>query len=267
MTYYWLNGHLIDDSEARIAPSDRGFLLADGLFETFRARNGKVLWLTSHLERLRAGAQQLDIPIPFSDAAIGNGLDGLIQKAGLSDAALRLTLTRGPSNKRGLWPSEDPAHPTLLASIAPYVAASPAQLIVSQTTRRNEHSPLSRLKALAYGDALIAKREALARGATDAVLLNTQGDVACCTVGNLFIRDGNGWATPRLEDGVLNGLARARVLQMLDARERRIATFELGTIHEAVITNSLGVAPVTHIEGRALDMSEIGARLAALYVD
>ncbi|HEV2574604.1 MAG TPA: aminotransferase class IV [Beijerinckiaceae bacterium] len=265
MTDYWLNGHLVDDRQARIAPSDRGFLLADGLFETFRAHNGKVLWLTSHLERLRAGAKQLDIPIAFSNDAIGNGLNGLVQKAGLSDAALRLTLTRGPSNKRGLWPSEEPAHPTLLASIAPYVAASPAQLIVSQSTRRNEHSPLSRLKVLAYGDALVAKREALARGATDAVLLNTQGDIACCTVGNLFIRDGNGWATPRLEDGVLNGLARARVLQALGARERRIAVIELGTIHEALITNSLGLAPVTHIEGRALKVSEISTKLVNLY--
>ncbi|MBN9080575.1 MAG: hypothetical protein BGP04_20100 [Rhizobiales bacterium 62-17] len=266
MTYYWLNGHLVDDSKARIAPSDRGLLLADGLFETFRARDGKVLWLSAHLERLRAGAQQLDIPVPFSDDTIHDGLNSLIQTAGLSDAALRLTLTRGPSNKRGLWPSEEPSRPTMLASIALYVAASSAQLIVSQTTRRNEHSPLSRLKVLAYGDALIAKREALTRGATDAVLLNTQGNVACCTVGNLFIRDDNGWATPRLDDGVLNGLARARVLHTLAARERRIAAAELGTIREALITNSLGLAPVTHIEGRALDVTEIGA-LATLYAD
>lgn len=267
MAYYWLNGQVVEDAQARLQPTDRGLLLADGLFETIRARESRLLWLGSHLERLRAGARQLDIAVPFSDDAIHTGLDDLIRAAGLSDAALRLTLTRGPSNRRGLWPPGDDASPTLLASIAPYVAAAPAQLIVSQTTRRNERSPLSRLKTLAYGDSLIAKREALARGASDAVMLNTRDHVACCTVGNLFIRDASGWATPRLDDGVLNGLARTRVLAALGARERIIAADELAGVSEAIITNSLGIASVTHMEGRALEASNIAQRLAELYMD
>jgi branched-chain amino acid aminotransferase/4-amino-4-deoxychorismate lyase len=261
----WLNGRLVEASAAQIAPSDRGFLLADGLFETIRAAAGELLWLDGHLARLHAGAALLGIPAPLSDDAIAAGLRSLVQASGLPDAAVRLTLTRGPSSRRGLWPPDEPAAPTLLGSVTPLPTPAPARLIVCTATRRNELSPLSGIKYMAYGDAILAKREALAKGATDAVLCNTRGNVSCCTVGNLFVRVDSGWVTPPLSDGPLPGLARARLLPRIDAQERTLSTRDLATAREAVITNSLGATVVTHVEGRALAAPSIGADLTAIY--
>jgi branched-chain amino acid aminotransferase len=248
-----------------IAPSDRGFLLADGIFETIRASAGALLWLEDHLTRLRAGATLLGIPVPLPDDAIGAGLRALIQKNDLPDGAVRLTLTRGPSARRGLWPPDQPATPTLIGSVAPLAAPATARLIFCASTRRNEFSPLSRIKYLAYGDAILAKREALAKGGTDAVLCNTGGNVSCCTVGNIFARNDKGWVTPRLSDGALPGLARARVLARINAKEQTLTPGELADAREAVITNSLGTTAVSHLEGRELSPPSIAAELAAMY--
>jgi branched-chain amino acid aminotransferase len=261
----WLNGRLVEASAAQIAPSDRGFLLADGLFETIRVSAGALLWLGDHLARLHAGAALLGIPAPFSDDAIAAGLRSLVEASGLADAAVRLTLTRGPSSRRGLWPPDEPAAPTLLGSVAPLAAPAPARLIVCTATRRNEFSPLSGIKYMAYGDAILAKREALAKEATDAVLSNTRGNVSCCTVGNIFVRLDSGWVTPPLSDGPLPGLARSRLLARIGAQERTLPTRDLANAREAVITNSLGATAVTHLEGRALAAPSISDDLAAIY--
>jgi branched-chain amino acid aminotransferase len=265
MAQVWLNGCLLDADAARIAPSDRGFLLADGVFETVRAAGGDLVWLADHLVRLHAGAALLGIPVPLSDDAIAAGLRDLVRANNLPDGAVRLTLTRGPSARRGLWPPDEPAAPTLLGTAAPRAAPAPARLILCGTTRRNEFSPLSRVKSLAYGDAILAKREALAAGATDAVLLNTSGHVACCTVGNIFVRGVRGWATPPPGDGALPGLARARVLDVTGAEERRLTEDDIAQAREVIITNSLGITAVSHLEGRALPCAPISAELDAIY--
>lgn len=265
MAHLWLNGRLLDANAVHIAPSDRGLLLADGLFETIRASAGELLWLDDHLARLRAGAGLLGIPVPLPDDAIGVGLRDLVRQNNLPDGAVRLTLTRGPSTRRGLWPPDEPAAPTLIGSVAPSAAPAPARLILCRTTRRNEFSPLSRVKYLAYGDSILARREALAKGGTDAVLLNTQGNVACCTVGNIFARLDNGWATPPLSAGALPGLARARLLAAIDAEERTLAPHDIANAREVVITNSLGATIASHVEGRALTASSICPELAALF--
>jgi branched-chain amino acid aminotransferase/4-amino-4-deoxychorismate lyase len=265
MAQLWLNGRLVETTAAYIAPSDRGFLLADGVFETIRASTGDLLWLDDHLARLHAGAGLLGIPVPLAGDAIAAGLRELIRANGLPDGAVRLTLTRGPSARRGLWPPDEPAAPTLLATVAPRVAPAPARLIFCGTTRRNAFSPLSRVKYLAYGDAILAKREALAKGATDAVLFNTGGNAACCTVGNIFVRQEDGWTTPPVSDGALPGLARARLLTAIGAQKRSLTADDLANAREAVITNSLCVTVVSHLEGRALAAPSIAAELEAIY--
>jgi branched-chain amino acid aminotransferase len=265
MTYIWMNGRIVSQDEARIDPADRGFTLSDGVFETMRIADGRFLWITSHLARLRSGAQTLSIPVPLADAEIVDGLRNLVTVSTMMNCALRLTLTRGPAEKRGLWPPGEPVRPTLIATVAPSPDGPPAILVVANSTRRNEHSPLSRLKSLSYGDNILAKREAIERGATDAILLNCRGDLACCTVGNIFLQIRGRWTTPQLSDGILPGLARARVVKMLAAEERTIAASELKNATEAFITNSLHTATVTQLEGRQLSPPSVRLDTSTLY--
>lgn len=252
----WLNGQLLPGAEPRISASDRGFLLGDGVFETIRAHGRRPLWLADHLARLRAGADLLGIPVPFGDDAIEEGLGSLLAASDYDRSALRLTLSRGPSGRRGLWPPDDPPSPILLATVA---ALPPTRdrlrLAIATGTRRNERSPLSRMKSLNYGDNLLARREAAGRGLDDALMMNSRGDIVCGTVGNLFLRVSGRWRTPPVSDGALPGLARRHLLSILDVEERAIARQDLLRADSALLSNSLGIGGILEIEGRHLQDS------------
>ncbi len=134
--------------------------------------------------------------------------------------------------------------------------------------RRNEGSPASKLKSLAYLDNVLARREAKAVGADEAVMLNTVGEVACAAAANLFwIKDGRLF-TPALDCGVLDGIARAAVLDAAlqaeaAAMEVRAGPEALAGAEAAFITNSLmGVLPVRRLDDRDLPSHAFVERLA-----
>jgi branched-chain amino acid aminotransferase/4-amino-4-deoxychorismate lyase len=244
----WLNGEVLDAAEARISVADRGLTLADGVFETIRCEGGAMLWLSAHLRRLAEAAALLRIPVPLSDSEVEAGLAALLVRSGLARAALRLTLTRGPA-ARGLWPPGEPIHPTLLATIAPLAERAPVRAVLAGSTRRNAHSPLSRLKSLAYGDAILARIEAESRGADEALLLNTAGRVACASIGNIFVCLDGAWITPPAEEGILPGLARARLIPLLGAKEQPLAVEALRRAERLFVSNSLSCTPARSIDG------------------
>lgn len=257
----WLNGALGDAQAARIAPDDRGFTLGDGVFETLRAADGAIVRLDAHLARLRRGADLLSLPVPQVD--FGTALRETLAANGLSDGALRLTLTRGPA-PRGVLPPANPT-PTLLITAGPLPPATPVRLVIARITRRNEFSPLSGIKSLAYLDNILARQEAAARGADDALLLNTQGRVAETSTANLFVVVDGRVVTPPVADGALPGTLRAELLKH-GALEAPVTPELLATAQEAFVTTSLGIRSVNALDGRALSdftvAGEMRARLA-----
>jgi branched-chain amino acid aminotransferase len=264
-----LNGRLMDSAAARIEPSDRGLLLADGLFETLRVYGGRAFQLDAHLARLAVGAATLGIPMPGASiiaAAVGDTLAA----NGHGEASLRITLTRGPG-QRGLLPPPDPS-PTLLIASHPLGAASAGTLSAHiSTIRRNEHSPLSRLKSLAYLDNVLALREAAAAGCEEALMLNTAGRVAGGSRSNLFIVLGDELVTPPASEGVLAGIARQNLMDLAAAsgvktREGILTLADLERASEALICNSLlEVRPLARIGGRAFTPGRIGEELGRRY--
>lgn len=245
----WLNGDLVE--HASIDATDRGFTLGDGLFETMRAAGGRLLHRQRHLARLRAGAEILGLDLPIDETALEEAAEELLDAAGLDTAALRLTLTRGTA-PRGLPPPPVPS-PTLLLTAAPLPApAPPAALVVATVTRRNEHSPVSRIKSLNYLDNVLARMEATRRGADDALILNTVGKVVETTVANLFVRFSDKIVTPPASDGALPGVARSLVLEGMAVAEHSLMPSDLAAADEMVLTNILGARAVTAVDGRPL---------------
>jgi branched-chain amino acid aminotransferase len=116
--------------------------------------------------------------------------------------------------------------------------SDPLSAIISKTIRRNEYSPLSRIKSLNYLDNILAKEEARTLSADDAIILNTKGFVTCATSSNIFIREVNNWITPPLEDGVLDGVERLKLIQNR-AREESITIERLKNADEIIFTNSI----------------------------
>ncbi|WP_454917548.1 aminotransferase class IV [Xanthobacter sediminis] len=255
----YLNGALLEAAEARIAPGDRGFTLGDGLFETLRVRDGAILRLEAHLGRLAHGAQVLGLPLPGLDLA--GALEATRAANGLSDAVLRLTVTRG-EGPRGVLPPAAPS-PTVLVTAAPMAPpAPPVRLIIASRTRRNERSPLSGVKSLNYLDNILARQEAAAAVADDAVLLNTRDLVAETSIANVFAVIDGRLLTPPLADGALPGVMRAAVLA-LEGDERSLTPADLGRAEEIFLTSSLGLRPVAALAGRPLPDTRVLARLRA----
>ena len=243
-----LNGRLVPESEARIDPADRGLTLGDGLFETLRVRDGRLLRLSRHLARLRAGAAVLGLDVPCSDQDLGRHLAETLAANGLHDGALRLTLTRGPAG-RGLLPPAG-TDPTLMITASALDApAAPASAIIATVTRRNEHSPLAGCKCLNFLDNILARQEAEKRGADEALLLNTAGRLAEASAANLFLVLDGELLTPPLADGALPGVMRADVMERLGGRESPLAPADLSRASEAFLTNSLTIRPLTRVDG------------------
>lgn len=242
---------------------DRGLLLGDGLFETLLARGGVLEHWEAHLARLIAGCAVLGLPAPDGAAAL-RLCQQAVEDAGLSRAAVRLTLTAG-SGGRGLdRPAQ--AQPRMFATAnASPAPVGPAQL-VTVGVRRNEHSPVSRLKTLSYLDNVLARREA---GPAEALMLNTAGEVACAAAANIFWVEDGRLLTPALDCGVLNGIMRGVVIAR--ARAKGITVEEVRADRAALdgatglfLTNSLiGVRPVSMLDGRAVPESPLAARISS----
>lgn len=249
----WLNGALVSAAEARIDPADRGFTLGDGLFETIRVAEGAPRHLARHLARLRRGCEVLGLVCPESDAAIATAMSALLAAEGRQEAVLRLTLSRGVM-ARGVLPLGQ-AKPTLLITAGPLPPSlAPARLIVAETTRRNEQSPLSRIKSLNYLDSILARQEAAARGADDAVMLNSRGLVAEATAATLVLLLDGRLVTPRVEDGALPGIARSLILERGSVEACAVSVADLHRAEALFLSNSLGLRAVTDIAGRAVPL-------------
>lgn len=264
----FLNGKFLPQSEAGIACSDRGLLLSDGLFETMKSFFGKVSFLNAHWRRFQAGAAFLEIPLFYSLDELKEIIFQLLSRNALMDkeAALRLTLTRGVGARGLSLPIQ--AKPTIMLSafpLLPPILRSTSVWIAN--TRRNELSPLSAIKSLSYLDNVLARREAEKNNADEAVLLNTQGNVAEASAANVFIINDRGVViTPRLEDGALPGITRRAVRVICKKTgirflEKVVTLKELFAAKEVFLTNALiGIQPVKRInahrfEGQELDSS------------
>lgn len=252
-----LNGEIVAADAARIDPTDRGLALGDGLFETMCLRKGKVRRLDAHLGRLRMSAAALGIPLAYDDAALEAQIAAVVAAKGLTEAVVKMTLTRGPG-ARGIALPARPTPTLLIATAEAPPEPPPARVIIATVTRRNELSPLSRFKTLNYLDSVLARDEAMQAGADDALLLNTQGRVAESTTANVFLLINGGLVTPPVVEGALPGVARADTIRLTRAEEKPITLATLAAATEVFLTNALGVRPVVMIGDKPVGDGEPG---------
>ena len=254
----WVNGARVPPDAPQVSARDRGFTLADGVFETMLARNGTVFRLDRHLARLRDALGVLDIPEPPELRA---WVDAAVAAAALNHGVVRLTVTRGIA-PGGLNLPRDP-QPTvvvIVTAMPPPPGSVYQQGLAAQVVsgRRNEHSATAGLKTLAFTDAIAATIEAQRAGADEALMLDVAGHCCEAAASNLFAVVDGRLLTPPLTCGPLRGITRAAVLELaagagLPADERVITLDELLAAEEAFLTNSVrGLAPLVRVNGRAI---------------
>jgi len=255
MSFVWSDGALHQHETIPVSPKNRGLTLGDGLFETILAVNRVALWREEHLARLKASAQVLGLGFPADE--IAHALDALLAAGGENPHVLRLTLTRG-ATARGLGGASK--EPVVIATFDPFdtrFIGQPATLVTS-TLRRSTSSIAATHKTLSYADNIAAAREAEAAGADDALLLNTDGRVACTTIANIFVVKGKRLITPARSEAILPGIMRGVLLAEakalgFTAEETTITPHEILDADAVFLTNSLRlVRPVTRIDGKPI---------------
>ena len=272
MHWLYLNGELVAAERATLPALDRGLLYGCGLFETMRSYGGRVFRLAEHYRRLAAGAELLAIPVPLALSALEGAVDATLARNGLADAYLRLTLTAGPGGAGG------PSVVLFAREVSEYPPErrERGMAAVVSGVRRNETSPLARVKSLSYLDNLLAREEARRRGAGEALLLNTQGFVAEGAASNVFLVRNETLLTPSIEAGALPGITRQAVLELAAAEgigveETNVTLPDLFGAAEAFLTNSvMEVMPLVSVDGRPLGPGRPGPqteRLARRYPD
>jgi branched-chain amino acid aminotransferase group I len=277
MRWIFLNGELVEGPAAGVSALDRGLLYGYGLFETMRSYGGHVFRLEEHYRRLCEGAALLALEVPISLAALGGAVDAVLERNELTDAYLRLMLTAGLPQE--VMEATEPSKGQVILFAReltdyPEVLYQRGMAAVISPIRRNETSPLSRIKSLNCLENLLAREEARRQGADEAVLLNSQGFVAEGSASNVFLIKGGELVTPSIRSGALPGVTRQVVLELattagLEAKETEIEPAALFEAAEAFLTSSIKeVMPLTRLDGRPVGSGRPGPvseRLWRLY--
>ena len=274
----WLNGAFVDEAEASVSLRDTGLLHAAGVFTTMRANGGRVFRLDAHLQRLRGSCEALFIPLLPKDEALVSAVDELLKRNELTDARLRLTVTRGMAE-------QDPIHglrltPTVFltaAALEPYPAeyyAKGLTVILLDDQKLNPYDVQAGHKTLNYVSRLAALRSANQRGAGEALWFNVHNYLQSGSISNVFLVKDGVLVTPptnvELRDravaeltaypksDVLAGVTRAAVIELardanLGVKLASITVNELLEADEVFLTNSImHVMPVCRIERKAI---------------
>lgn len=263
----WIDGRRMPADAAHLSALDRGFTLADGVFETLRVHRGVPFRLDAHLRRLSGATAALGIPLRSDVARTVAAAVAAADAAGLHEASVRVSVSRG-AGPPGIAPPPS-AEPTVVIAVFG-TPGFPASVYTEGLTtrivsgRRNEHAMTAGLKTLAYTDAVAALAEARAAGADDALFLDTAGHLAGGATSNVFLGTATVLATPPRSCGVLPGITRAAVLELasgmgITVEERPIAPDEIPGADEMFLTSSLrAIAPVVAVDRRPVGSGRPG---------
>jgi len=264
----YINGTYYDKENAKISVYDHGLLYGDGVFEGMRAYSGQVFKLREHMDRLYESARAICLEIPISKSQMENDVNSTLQKNALTDAYIRLVVTRG-AGSLGLDPNRT-SDPQVII-IADHISLYPAEFyekglkIITASTIRNHPAALSpRIKSLNYLNNIMAKIEGLQAGCVEAVMLNHKGEVAECTGDNIFIIKRGVLLTPPKDAGILEGITRNAILELagtlkIPALEQTMTRHDLLVADECFLTGSAAeVIPVVSIDSRTIGDGKVG---------
>jgi branched-chain amino acid aminotransferase len=245
----WLDGRLVDATDAHVSVLDHGLTVGDGVFETLRAYDGRPFAARRHLERLVASAAGLRLSLPPTDV-LRRALDDVLSANQVHDGAVRITVTGGPGP---LGSARGGNQPTVIVVAAELVAWPPAADVAVVPWPRNERGALSGLKTISYGENVVALAWAVERGADEALFANLAGNVCEGTSTNVFVAGEGRLHTPPLSSGCLAGVTRQLVVEACDVVERDLGLDELAGADEAFLTSSTReVQAIRAVDGKPL---------------
>ena len=265
----YINGQWVNKSEAKISVFDHGVLYGDGVFEGLRAYKGRVFRLREHLDRLWASAKLISLSIPSTPEKLSLLISEGLKKNNLSDAYIRLLITRGVGDL-GLDPRA--CSPPGIVIIVDKLALFPAkcyqeglEAVFAKTVRNLPEAINPIIKSMNYLNNILAKIEANNHGVPEAIMLNSDGYISECTGDNVFFVKNSRIITPPVSAGVLEGITRATVIELIQSKtaykfeEKLFKRDELMDADEVFFTGTAAeVIPVTKIDGKRVGTGKPG---------
>ncbi len=268
-----VDGELVHRDQAGVSPFDSVVQGGDAVWEGLRLYDGRIFALTAHLDRLRQSAQALAFSEIPSHAQITHELKRTLEANRMRDGVhVRLTLTRGVKVTSGMDPRLNQAGPTLIVLAehkAPVYSAAGLTLITSSVRRFPPDCLDPKIHHANLLQSILAKIEANAAGADDALMLDVRGFVAETNATHLFFVRGGALFTSRTV-ACPEGITRQTVLDLcaehgIPCEVRDVSLTEVYGADEAFCTGTMGeLAAVTTIDGRTIGAGEVGPRTREL---
>ncbi|GAA1728387.1 aminotransferase class IV [Aeromicrobium alkaliterrae] len=250
----WVDGQVLESPQERaLSVLDHGLVVGDGVFETVKIEEGRPFALTPHLERLTRSATGLGIGEPDLEA-VRAGVIATLDGQDLPFGRIRITVTSG------IGPLGSPrgtGAQTVVVATEPCDRPPSVSRIATVPWPRNERGALAGLKTTSYGENALMVEAAIARGASEAVMPNTLGQVCEGTGSNIvYVLDGR-VVTPSLPAGPLAGITRALLLQWaadeLEVAEEDHPIEVLSAAEEVMLVGTTrGVQAIDRVDDRDL---------------
>ena len=267
----WSNGTLHAPDEPVITALDHGFTVGDGVFETLTVRDEVPFALTRHLTRLKYSAERLGMRAP-DPKDVRRGIDAVMEAGDVN--RLRVTVASGPGPV-GYVRGDGPLSLVVVGS-------STVRLRVCHAVRspwtRNERSALAGVKSISYGENAVMAEYARSKGADEAILANSRGNLCEGTGTNIFVERDGEILTPPLASGCLAGITRGLALEWgagagLPVRVAAPGELTMSDLddalanraHIAVTSTTRGVQHLSSLDGHELAPGPLLRRLSALF--
>ncbi|RMC31997.1 D-amino-acid transaminase [Paracoccus alkanivorans] len=274
----YVNGEYLPEDQAMVSVFDRGFLMADAVYEVVSVLDGKLLDFAGHMARLTRSLDALSMDDPLTEDEYLEAHRQLVQRNGITDGLIYLQVSRGnPGDRDFVYPPKG-TRPTVVmfTQAKPGLADAPAaktgwQIISIEDLRWGRRD----IKTVQLLYPSMAKMEAKARGADDAWLVE-DGKVTEGTSNNAYIVKDGRIITRELSHDILHGITRAAVLRFareaqMQVEERSFTLAEAQAADEAFVTSASSfVMPVVGIDGTPVGSGAVGpvaTRLREIYLE
>lgn len=232
----WVGDGPVDDPYGpAISPVDHGLVAGDGVFEALKVTEAGPFGLRRHLDRLTRSARALGLPDP-DHGLVREAVAAVTEGRQYGLGKIRITWTGGP----GPLGSQGAYGPGLLVVAADEMTPAPeVGRLVTAPWLRNTAGAMTGVKTTSYGENVRGLAHAHAHGATEAMFVNTEGNLSEGTGSNVFcVLDGQ-VVTPPLSAGILDGITRRLVMEWCEVTERDLTLAEAQSAQEVFVTSSL----------------------------
>jgi D-alanine transaminase len=275
----YVNGRFVPHAEATVHIEDRGYQLADGVYEVWALFGGRLADPEGHFARLERSLGELAIDMPMSRAALTLVLREAVRRNRVAEGLVYLQVTRGVAPRDHAFPNPS-VRPAMVITVSRVDrAASEARAakgVGVVTTPENRWGRCD-IKTVGLLPNVLAKQKARAAGAVEAWFVDDLGFVTEGASSNAWIVDSDGRLRTRdTNANILRGVTRLTLLDVirengLEIDERPFTPADAVAAQEAFITGAGSlVLPVVSVDGKPVGDGKVGpvaARLRRLYIE